>query len=149
MALQAEECFYCARDARLFRLMIEICPLETSTLFLFREQTYRGRCVVALNTHRTELFQLDGETLSAFSRDVAKAAAALQRAFGADKINYAVYGDLVSHLHVHVVPKQKGGPTWGEPFAVHPSPPTYLSEAGYQEVITAIKRHLARWAEAR
>jgi len=141
--MSAEECFYCAKDARLFQLMVEICRLETSTLFLFREQTYRGRCVVALNTHETELFRLDRETLFAFSRDVAKTAAALQRAFGADKINYAIYGDLVSHLHYHVVPKKKGGPTWGEPFAVHLSSQTYLREKGYQDVIAAIKQQLA------
>jgi diadenosine tetraphosphate (Ap4A) HIT family hydrolase len=143
MQSQREDCFYCAKDARLFQILIEICQLETSTLFLFREQSYRGRCVVALNAHETELFRLDRDTLCAFSRDVAKTAAALQRAFGAAKINYAIYGDLVSHLHYHVVPKQESGPHWGEPFAVHPSPEIYLSEAGYQDVITAIKQHLS------
>jgi ATP adenylyltransferase len=143
MGGQRGDCFYCTKDTRLSELMIEICALETSTLYLFREQSYRGRCIVALNTHQTELFRLDRETLCAFSRDVAKTAAAVQRACGADKINYAIYGDLVSHLHYHVVPKQKNGPSWGEPFAVQPSPRTYLSEAGYQEVIGAITRHLA------
>jgi len=143
MSAHGEDCFYCAKDERLYRLMIEICKLETSTLFLFREQTYRGRCVVALNAHETELFRLDRETLCAFSRDVAKTAAALQRAFGAAKINYAIYGDLVSHLHYHVVPKHKDGHNWGEPFAVQPSPAKHLSEEGYKEVITTIKEHLS------
>ncbi len=142
MSPSGEDCFYCAKDERLHRLMIEIGRLETSTLYLFREQTYRGRCIVALNAHETELFRLDRETLCAFSRDVAKAAAAIQRGFGAAKINYAIYGDLVSHLHWHVVPKQKGGHNWGDPFAVHPSPGTYLSEEGYNEVIATIKQHL-------
>jgi diadenosine tetraphosphate (Ap4A) HIT family hydrolase len=143
MSSDREDCFYCAKDERLYRLMIEICKLETSTLFLFREQTYRGRCVVALNAHETELFRLDRETLCAFSRDVAKTAAALQRAFGAAKINYAIYGDLVSHLHYHVVPKHQNGHNWGEPFAVHASPAKYLSEEGYREVTTTIREHLS------
>jgi diadenosine tetraphosphate (Ap4A) HIT family hydrolase len=143
MSSDREGCFYCAKDDRLYRLMIEICKLEVSTLFLFREQTYRGRCVVALNAHETELFRLDRETLCAFSRDVAKTAAALQRAFGAAKINYAIYGDLVSHLHYHVVPKQKNGHNWGEPFAVHPSPEKYLGEQDYTEVIATIRKHLS------
>lgn len=138
-----EDCLYCAKDERMTSILIEICKLETSTLFLFREQTYRGRCVVALNAHETELFRLDREALCAFSRDVAKTAAALHRAFGAAKINYAIYGDLVSHLHYHVVPKQKNGHNWGKPFAVHPSPETYLSEEGYKEVIATIKKHLS------
>jgi diadenosine tetraphosphate (Ap4A) HIT family hydrolase len=143
MSPSREDCFYCAKDERLHRLMIEIGRLETSTLFLFREQTYRGRCIVALNAHETELFRLDPETMCAFSRDVAKTAAAIQRAFGAAKINYAVYGDLVSHLHYHVVPKQKDGPTWGEPFTVLPTPAKYLAEQEYQEIIATIKEHLS------
>ena len=143
MGSHREDCLYCAKGERLFSILIEICKLETSTLFLFREQTYRGRCVVALDAHETELFRLDRETLSTFSRDVAKTAAALQQAFGPSKINYAIYGDLVSHLHAHVVPKYRNGHNWGEPFAVLPSPEKYLSEEGYREVIATIKEHVS------
>jgi diadenosine tetraphosphate (Ap4A) HIT family hydrolase len=142
MEADRKDCAYCARDERLFNVSIEICRLETSTLYLFREQTYRGRCVVALNTHETELFRLDPDTLGRFSRDVSRAAAALQGAFGPDKINYAIYGDLAPHLHFHVVPKYRNGQGWGEPFALLPSEKQYLSEEGYREVIAAIKKHL-------
>ena len=137
-----KNCFYCARDERLTAILIEICKLEVSTLYLFREQTYRGRCVVALDAHETELFHLAPDTLQRFTRDVARAAASLQRAFGPDKINYGIYGDLTPHLHYHVVPKYRGGPSWGEPFALHPPAQQYLSEDGYREVIGAITAHL-------
>jgi diadenosine tetraphosphate (Ap4A) HIT family hydrolase len=143
MRVGQKECLYCARDERLSKILIEICRLETSTLYLSREQTYRGRCVVALDTHETELFQLDGDTLGRFSRDVSKAAATLQRAFRPDKINYAIYGDLASHLHCHVVPKHRTAQGWGEPFALSPSAPQYLPEEEYRDLITAIKKHLA------
>ena len=136
-------CFYCTKDERLSRVLIEICKLEVSTLFLFREQTYRGRCVVALNGHETELFHLDVVTLSRFSRDVANVAAAIQHAFGPAKINYAIYGDLVPHLHYHIVPKYPGGDQWGEPFLVHPPAQHYLDDAGYREIIGKIKAHIS------
>lgn len=137
-----KHCFYCARDERLTTILIEICRLEVSTLYLFREQTYRGRCVVALDAHETELFHLAPDTLRRFTRDVARAAAALQRAFGPDKINYAIYGDLAPHLHYHVVPKYRGGPSWGEPFALHPPARQYLSEDGYRQTTGLITAHL-------
>lgn len=137
-----KNCFYCARDERLTAILIEICKLEVSTLYLFREQTYRGRCVVGLDAHETELFRLVPDTLQRFTRDVARAAAALQRAFGPDKINYGIYGDLAPHLHYHVVPKYRGGPSWGEPFALHPPAQQYLSEDGYRQIIDAITAHL-------
>jgi diadenosine tetraphosphate (Ap4A) HIT family hydrolase len=142
MGSDPKDCFYCARDERLTRILIEICRLEASTLYLFREQTYRGRCVVALDAHATELFQLDRDTLQRFTRDVARAAAALQRAFGPDKINYAIYGDLAPHLHYHVVPKYRGGAGWGEPFALHPPAQQYLTEDDYGQIIAAITAHL-------
>jgi diadenosine tetraphosphate (Ap4A) HIT family hydrolase len=142
MGSDPKDCFYCARDERLSKILIEICRLETSTLYLFREQTYRGRCVVALDSHETELFRLDRDTLGQFSRDVSRAAAVLQRAFAPDKINYAIYGDLAPHLHYHIVPKYRNGQGWGEPFALHPSAQQYLTEEGYREIIGAIKEHL-------
>jgi diadenosine tetraphosphate (Ap4A) HIT family hydrolase len=142
MGSQASDCSYCARGERLSSNLIEIGRLETSTLYLFREQTYRGRCVVALNAHETELFRLDPDTLGRFSRDVSRAAAALQGAFAPEKINYAIYGDLAPHLHFHVVPKYRNGQDWGEPFVLHPLEKQYLSEEGYREVIAAIKEHL-------
>ncbi len=142
MRVNSKDCFYCARDERLSTTLIEICALEVSTLYLFREQTYRGRCVVALDAHETELFHLDRHTLARFSRDIARAAAALQRAFGPDKINYAIYGDLVPHLHSHVVPKYRDAQGWGEPFVLQPPAQRYLPEEGYREIIRAIKEHL-------
>ncbi len=136
-------CFYCTKDERLSKVLIEIGPLDVSTLFLFREQTYSGRCVVALNAHETELFHLDPETLNRFSRDVAMVAAAIQKAFKPAKINYAAYGDLVPHLHYHVVPKYRGGAQWGEPFIMQPPPQHFLSDEQYREMIGKLKAHLS------
>jgi diadenosine tetraphosphate (Ap4A) HIT family hydrolase len=140
--LDPKDCFYCARDERLSKILIEIRRLEVSTLYLFREQTYRGRCVVALDAHKTELFRLDRDTLGRFSQDVSTVAATLQRAFRPDKINYAIFGDLVPHLHYHVVPKYKNAQDWGRPCALPPSPEQYLTEEGYREIIGTIKAHL-------
>jgi len=143
MGSDEKGCFYCARDERQAKILIEVCRLEVSTLYLFREQTYRGRCVVALDTHETELFHLDNDTLSRFSGDVSRAAAALQRAFGPDKINYAIYGDLAPHLHYHIVPKYRGGQDWGQPFALHPPAQRHLTEESYKALIAAIQKQLS------
>ena len=51
-------CFYCEKDERLTDLMLEICKLKVSTLYLFKEQTYKGRCVVAYKGHINELYEL-------------------------------------------------------------------------------------------
>jgi diadenosine tetraphosphate (Ap4A) HIT family hydrolase len=143
MQQHPKDCQYCTKDQRLSEIMIEICPLQVSTLYLFREQTYRGRCIVALNAHQPELFSLDDGTLHQFSKDVARAAHAVQKAFKPGKINYAVYGDLVPHLHYHIVPKYKDGDCWGKPFEMNPSGKSILSDEEYGRIIRAIKNHLA------
>ena len=48
----SNNCFYCQKNEALDELMIEVCELEASTLYLFKEQTYRGRCLVAFNGHK-------------------------------------------------------------------------------------------------
>jgi ATP adenylyltransferase len=68
------DCLYCRKDQRLLDLMIEIAPLSASTLYLFKEQTHRGRCVVAYRAHVNELFELPDAELTLFMRDVAHAA---------------------------------------------------------------------------
>lgn len=135
-------CLYCDKDHKLTDLMIEICPLGVSTLFLFKEQTYKGRCVVAYKDHVNELFDLNDEELGLFMKDVTKAAAAMKKAFGANKINYGAYSDKLSHLHFHLVPKYEGGPGWGGTFEMSPAGKKLLSDTEYQQLIQKIKENL-------
>ena len=55
------ECFYCEDGEKRKSLMIEICKLNYSTIYLNRNQKYPGRCVVKLNEHKTEYFQMTKE----------------------------------------------------------------------------------------
>jgi diadenosine tetraphosphate (Ap4A) HIT family hydrolase len=136
-----QECIYCAKDERQDKLMIEIGPLSVSTLFLFREQTYRGRVIVALNTHEREVFHLPEETRNLLMADVALAAQAVDRAFQPGKINYGAYGDTMPHIHFHIVPKYENGEQWGTTFVMNPGQ-TYLSDEEYEELIAQIRKHL-------
>lgn len=134
-------CFYCEKDQRLKDLMIEVCELEVSTVYLFREQSYKGRCVVAYNKHINELFELEDKELELFMKDVKKVAIAIQKAFSPNKINYGAYSDKLPHLHFHLVPKYEDGPNWGSTFEMNPSK-VMLSEEEYAEMISIIKQNL-------
>ena len=118
--------------------MIKICDLEVSQLFLFREQTYRGRCNVVYKDHGVDFHELTDEQRSLFMRDVARAGKAIAEAFGPDKINYGAYGDKISHLHFHVVPKYSNGYGFGGVFEMNPQK-VILSDAEYSEIIEKIK----------
>jgi ATP adenylyltransferase len=136
------DCLYCRKDQRLHDLMIEVATLPVSTVYLFKEQTHRGRCVVAYRQHVNELFELSDQELAAYMRDVARAAKAIKAAFGPNKINYGAYSDKLPHLHIHLVPKYEGGAAWGSPFEMMPANKKLLPEAEYLSLITTLKAHL-------
>jgi diadenosine tetraphosphate (Ap4A) HIT family hydrolase len=136
------DCLYCRQDQRLRDLMIPIARLEASELYLFREQTHRGRCVVAYHAHVNELFELTEPELVRFMRDVTRAARAIQAACRPHKINYGAYSDKLPHLHMHLVPKYEGGVNWGAPFEMMPAHRQHLSEADHEALIASIRAGL-------
>ena len=98
-------------------LMEKLIDLPYSTVYLFKNQRYYGRCVIAFKPyHAAELFELKPDELAGYAADVAAVAKAVKAVSGASKINYAIYGDIAQHVHVHIVPKQEGGEDWGNPF---------------------------------
>jgi diadenosine tetraphosphate (Ap4A) HIT family hydrolase len=136
------DCLYCRKDQRLADLMIEVAPLRVSTLYLFKEQTHPGRCVVAYHGHVNELFELPDSEVALFMQDVARAARAIKAAFDPAKINYGAYSDKLPHLHFHLVPKYVDGPAWGTTFAMMPEPKNLLSDADYAATIESLRRRL-------
>ncbi len=122
--------------------MIPIADFSTSTFYLNKDQTHKGRSIVAFNDHKRELFELTQVEREAFIEDVANAANALQGAFDPAKVNYAIYGDLVSHLHFHIVPKYENGEEWGEAFVNAPQEKKLLSDNEYDQCIQAIQNQI-------
>ncbi|MGB2579476.1 diadenosine tetraphosphate (Ap4A) HIT family hydrolase [Elusimicrobium simillimum] len=137
----ASQCLYCQRNQTQKDLMIDICDLDVSRVFLFKEQTYKGRCLVAHKEHTDELFELSDEQRDAFMKDVARVCKAMSVALGAEKINMGAYSDKLSHLHFHLVPKYIGGPDYPGIFQMNPQK-VYLTDEENQELIAKIKANL-------
>lgn len=141
MASPVSECLYCQHLPALDELMIKICDLSVSQLFLFKEQSHPGRCNVVYKDHGIEFHELSDEQRNAFMKDVARAGKAIQKAFNPTKINYGAFADTLSHLHMHIVPKYQGGYNFGGVIEMNPKK-TYLSEKEYEETIAKIKSNL-------
>jgi diadenosine tetraphosphate (Ap4A) HIT family hydrolase len=137
-----DNCFYCAKSKDLYDIMIEVAPLEVSTLFLFKEQTHKGRCVVAHREHTKEIFDLPKAEYEAFMRDVARAAKAIDAVVKPDKLNYGAFADKNPHLHFHIVPKYRDGDSWGSTFIMMPEKKKFLTDQEYADLITKIKLNL-------
>lgn len=136
-----KDCLYCTNNETLKNLMLPIAELSVSRAFLFKEQTYRGRCLVAYNGHVNDLNELDDKERDAFMADVARVTRAMQKVFNPEKINYGAYSDKLSHLHFHLAPKYVDGPDYGGTFRMNPGE-VYLSDEEYAKMIADIKAAL-------
>ena len=136
-----KDCLYCTNNETLHNLMIEIAHLGVSRAFLFKEQTYHGRCLVAYDGHVNDLNELTDEQRNAFMADVVRMTRAMQKVFNPEKINYGAYSDKLCHLHFHLAPKYVGGPDYGGVFQMNPGK-VYLSDAEYAEMIEKLKAAL-------
>lgn len=139
--MKDNNCAYCVGGELLDKFGIKICDLNVSQLVLFKEQSHRGRCVVAYKDHVSELVNINEEERTAFMNDVVRVSNAIHKAFNPDKVNYGAYGDTGCHLHMHLVPKYKDGFEWGGTFEMNPGK-TLLTDEEYQEIIDKIKANL-------
>ncbi len=136
-----KDCLYCQNNQTQKDLMIGIAHLRGSRAFLFKEQTYHGRCLVAYDKHVNDLNELSDEERNAFMADVAQVTRAMQKLFHPEKINYGAYSDKLSHLHFHLAPKYIDGPDYGGTFQMNPGK-VYLSDAEYSEMVEALRKEL-------
>lgn len=139
--MDEKNCAYCMEGELLDKFGIKICELEGSKVYLFKEQSHLGRCIVAHKKHVSEMVELTPEERNIYFEDVNKVATALHKAFSPNKINYGAYGDTGHHLHFHLVPKYKDEFEWGNVFEMNPGK-KYLSEEEYAEIIKKIKAYL-------
>ena len=140
--MDKKDCMYCDNNQKREGLMVYVADLKVSKLYLLKEQTYFGRCVVAYNHHNIELPELTPDESNKLMDDVKQAGRAITKAVNPDKVNYGMYGDLLPHLHVHLVPKKKDGHTFGAPFEMSVDPPRYLSEQELDSLMQKIKDNL-------
>ena len=132
--MKDQNCAYCVEGELLDAFGIKICELESSKVYLFKEQSHLGRVIVAHKKHVSELVELSQEELHLYFDEVAKVANVLHKLFQPEKVNYGAYGDTGHHLHFHLVPKYKDGYEWGGVFAMNPGE-KYLTEQEYAELV--------------
>ena len=109
MTEEMKNCSYCSEGALLDAFGIKIGELPMSKVILFKEQSHRGRVIVACKKHVDDITMLTGEERKQYMDDVSHVAEVLHELFHPDKINFGAYGDTMHHLHFHLVPKYKDG----------------------------------------
>jgi diadenosine tetraphosphate (Ap4A) HIT family hydrolase len=95
---------------------LKVAVLSVSTLYLDRNQTYRGHCQLVFDPRHVEgLEGLEAAEHNAMMLDLRRAARAIVAAVQPDRMNYCSLGNVVPHLHWHLVPRLRSDPRWGSP----------------------------------
>lgn len=136
-----QNCAYCVEGELLDAFGIKICELESSKVYLFKEQSHPGRVIVAHKKHVSEMIELTPQERALYFEEIAKVANVIHKVFHPDKVNYGAYGDNGHHLHFHLVPKYRDEFEWCSVFAMNPGE-TYLSEEKYAEMAEKIRKEL-------
>ena len=140
--MSAAACSACAARWPAIGDFIADCGLATASLHA--DQFFRGWTVLVLQHHVTELFQLSREARSALIEEVSRAAAALHATFQPIKVNYACLGNVLPHLHWHVIPRLVGDPAPREAVWAVPHAAVRLDGPARAERIARIRGHLPR-----
>jgi diadenosine tetraphosphate (Ap4A) HIT family hydrolase len=121
---------------------LRIVELAHSCVILNRDQFFPGYTLLFTRSHVTELFHLDRTTRAELTEEVATVAKAIYDVFSPAKINYELIGNMVPHIHWHLVPRFADDPLWPRPIWADPHTALFLTSDGYRERIEAIRRAL-------
>jgi diadenosine tetraphosphate (Ap4A) HIT family hydrolase len=118
---------------------LRIAEFEHCYVQLNRDQFFPGYVLVFSKDHVTELFHLSPATRGALIEEVNRVAEALYHAYTPTKINYELLGNMVPHMHWHLIPRFTNDPLWPRPIWSEPHQEQQLSAPEYQETIMQIQ----------
>jgi diadenosine tetraphosphate (Ap4A) HIT family hydrolase len=122
---------------------LRIIELPHSYVILNRDQFFPGYTLLFTKQHVTELFHLEQGMRGELMEEVNRVAKALYDVFRPAKINYELLGNMVPHMHWHLVPRFASDPLWPRPIWAEPHDETLLTPEEYRQRIESIRKVLS------
>ncbi|QEY64510.1 HIT domain-containing protein [Metapseudomonas lalkuanensis] len=111
-----------ALDPRLQQDTLPIGDFPLCRLLLMNDAHYPWFILVPRREEVSELFQLGADEQRQLWQETTFLAETLKDTFGADKMNVATLGNVVSQLHMHVIVRRREDAAWPSPvWGRHPA----------------------------
>ncbi len=127
-----------------FKLSSPITTLKVSDLVLYNDSRFPGRSILALRQHFDAFEDVPADLMHQFMEEVQKATRAIKSVTGCARVNIAILGNKVPHVHAHLIPRyplQESDPhraSWRDT-----RPQTEMPPQKTQEIIASIQSLLS------
>ncbi len=129
---QGAECWFCKRQ-----LGEPFYAGSVGDAHLERHAIARGHAIVVFrDRHVADFTSLSPAEAAAYWRDIHAVAQMIEQVFVPCHMNYLLLGNLVPHLHVHLVPRYLDDPAPGKPL---PWEPTAVAQPEYDTQVQRLK----------
>ncbi|MCQ4276551.1 HIT family protein [Stutzerimonas degradans] len=115
-------------DSRLEQDTLPIGDFPLCRLLLMNDAQYPWFILVPRREAVSELFQLDAADQQQLWRETTAFAEIVKDSFGADKMNVATLGNVVSQLHMHVIARSRDDAAWPAPVWGRHQPKPYTQD---------------------
>jgi diadenosine tetraphosphate (Ap4A) HIT family hydrolase len=113
---------------------------DVSDAYLQRADVQRGYTIVIWRgRHVAEPTELTDEEASRYWLDVLRVGRLLERRLRPVKLNYDILGNMLPHLHTHVIPRYADDPRPGWPFPFPEGDPPPIEEAVFRRDVEALR----------
>jgi diadenosine tetraphosphate (Ap4A) HIT family hydrolase len=119
-----------------------VADLGGAIAYLHDDQSFPGWTVLVLKRHATELWQLDAAERARLIEEVSAVARAVAEEFSSVKMNYALLGNLIGHIHWHLIPRLAGDPAPESPVWAHDHAPVVPGDAERADRIARLRARL-------
>src|ERR1051325_3985828 len=81
-----------------------VAELLSGRVHLQNDADYRGYCILIFHRHAVELHDLTEQERAQWVEDISRIGRALTDLCGPAKLNLSMLGNMVPHLHCHIMP---------------------------------------------
>jgi diadenosine tetraphosphate (Ap4A) HIT family hydrolase len=119
-----------------------IADCGSTVAYLHDDQFFAGWTFIVLKRHATELWELEPVERTRLIEEAARVARAVGAAFEAVKMNYELLGNVIAHIHWHLVPRRADDPAPKAPVWTVAHAPKRLTPVEMAERIALIRSRL-------
>lgn len=104
-----------------FQLFNPVVSLQVSHLGVYDDARFPGRSILMLDAHEEAFEDLSEGLMVEFMKDAQKAIQAIKMSTGVHRVNFAILGNTVPHVHAHLIPRypdmesKPGSSPWDDP----------------------------------